>query len=221
MRNSKRIGILVAIVVVIAAVIWFGRDSKSSSGKDRDTSSAPPVSETTKVSSTLSAYQNAELGFAVKYPSAWQIEDANSGVTFVIPIDKTQVSSIGSLQVNIQTVSGTCVFPPVTTVKDRATIKVGDLSFNTISMTNTVQGRVYFNRMYSLQKAEICYMFSFAAITLSPSSKQLTGSNLTQAENNNKAIVDSADAAFTNMVKSFSFVTGPQGIDETKVKVAP
>jgi hypothetical protein len=169
----------------------------------------------------LSSYQNAELGFAVKYPSVWQIEDANAGVTFVIPLDKSQVSSVGSLQVNIQTVSGTCAFPPVTTVKDRATIKVGDLSFNTISMTNTVQGRVYFNRMYSLQKGEVCYMYSLAAITLSPASKQLTGSNLTQAENNNKAIVDSADAAFTNMVKSFSFVTGPQGIDETKVKVAP
>jgi len=221
MRNSRRIGILVAIIVVVAGVIWFGGKPKSSSTRDRNATSTPPVSETTKISSTLSAYQNAELGFAVKYPSVWQIEDANSGVTFVIPIDKSQTSSIGSLQVNIQAVSGTCTFPPVTTIKDRSTIKVGDLSFNTISMTNNVQGRAYFNRMYSLQKAEVCYMFSLAAITLSPASKQLTGSNLTQAENNNKAIIDSSDAAFTNMVKSFSFIAPPQGIDETKVKVAP
>ena len=221
MRNSKLIGVIVIILLVIGGIVWFGGSSDSSKKDSKNEAGAPPVSETIKVSNTLSAYQNAELGFAVKYPSLWQIEDANSGVTFVIPIDKTQVSSIGSLQVNIQTVSGTCAFPPVTTVKDRATIKVGDLSFNTISMTNTVQGRVYFIRMYSLQKAEVCYMFSMAAITLSPVSKKLTGSNLTQAENNNKAIIDSADAAFTNMVKSFSFVTGPQGIDETKVKVAP
>jgi hypothetical protein len=61
-------------------------------------------------------------------------------------------------------------------------------------------------------------MFSFASITLSPASKKLTGSNITQAENNNKALIATADTAFTTMVKSFVFVTGPQGIDESKVK---
>jgi len=221
MRNLKRTGILIVIIVVIVGVVWFGDKSKSSSNRDQNAISTPPVSETTKVSSTLSEYQNAELGFAVKYPSVWQTEDANSGVTFIIPIDKNQVSSVGSLQVNIQVISGTCAFPPVTTIKDRATIKVGNLSLNTISMTNNVQGRAYFNRMYSLQKAEVCYMFSLASITLSPASKKLTGSNLTQAENNNKAIIDSSDTAFINMVESFTFIAPPQGIDETKVKVAP
>lgn len=204
--------------MVIVGIVWFGGKSGSGLNGDSNATSTPPVSETTKISSTVSEYQNSELGFSVKYPSAWQKEEGNSGVTFVVPLDKDQVSTVGSLQANIQAVTGLCAFPPVTIVKDRATIKVGDLSFNTIAMSSTVQGRAYFNRMYSLQKEDICYMFSFASITLSPSSKNLTGSNLTQAENNNKAIIESAEASFTSMVKSFSFVTGPQGIDETKAK---
>ena len=82
-------------------------------------------------------------------------------------------------------------------------------------MSNTVQGRGYFNRMYSLQKGDVCYMFSFASITLAASSKNLTGSNATQAQNNNKAIINTADGAFTAMVKSFAFITTPAGTDET------
>jgi hypothetical protein len=95
-------------------------------------------------------------------------------------------------------------------------MKVGDKTFDMISMSNTVKGINYFNRMYSLQKGDVCYMFSFASITQATSSKNLTGSNATQAQNNNKAITATADAAFTDMVKSFQFVTGPQGVDETK-----
>ena len=59
-------------------------------------------------------------------------------------------------------------------------------------------------------------MFTFSSITKDPASVGLKGSNITQAQNNNKAIVTSADAAFTEMVKTFAFVVGPQGIDETK-----
>jgi hypothetical protein len=84
-------------------------------------------------------------------------------------------------------------------------------------MSNTVQGRNYFNRMYSLEKAGICYIFAFSSIAQSPTVKNLTGSNLTQAQNNNKAIVNTADLAFTDMVKTFAFVTGPAGKDETTV----
>jgi hypothetical protein len=51
---------------------------------------------------------------------------------------------------------------------------------------------------------------------LAPSSKNLTGSNVTQAQNNNKAIVSTADGDFTAMVKSFAFVSTPAGTDETK-----
>ena len=214
----KKILLAVVAVLVIGGVVWFGKGTTSRSDRDRDETDAPVVSEVVKVSNTLSEYKNAELGFAVKYPSVWQNEETNSGVTFIIPTDKDQVSTVGTLQAMIQAISGTCAFPPVTTVKDRSTLKVGELTLNTIAMSNTVQGRGYYNRMYSLQKGEVCYMFSFASITLSPASKKLTGSNITQAENNNKALITSAETAFTNMVKSFAFVTGPQGVDESKVK---
>jgi hypothetical protein len=48
----------------------------------------------------------------------------------------------------------------------------------------------------------------------------LTGSQVTQAENNNKAIVNTDDTDFTNMVKSFAYVVLPQGTDETKASPA-
>ena len=89
-----------------------------------------------------------------------------------------------------------------------------------ISMSNTVKNLAYFNRMYCLQSNGVHYMFSLASISFLPSSKGLTGSQVTQAENNNKAIINTADSDFTNMVKSFAFVTLPQGQDETKVAPA-
>jgi hypothetical protein len=134
-----------------------------------------------------------------------------------MPIDKTQVSTIAKIQADINVLSSKCAFPPVTTVKDRGTITIGKSTVNMISMSNTVQGRSYFNRMYSLQHDNICYMFTFSSIALSPESKGLTGSNITQAQNNNKAITNTADTDFTNMVKSFAIVQGPAGQDEAKV----
>ena len=132
-----------------------------------------------------------------------------------MPIDKSLVSTVAKLEADISVIPGKCAFPPVTTIQDRGTLAVGDQKLNMISMSNSVQGRAYFNRMYSLQKGEVCYFFSFSSIALSPASKNLTGSNATQAQNNNKALVASADSAFTDMVKSFIFITGPQGQDET------
>ena len=216
---SKKIIGFIVVVLVIGGIIWYSRSSNPQSGSDMGSTTptaSVPDSETTKVSSGLSEFSNAELGFSVKYPSAWEVGKNDTGVTFIIPIDKAQVSTVAKLQSDVNVLSGKCAFPPVTTVKDRETVKVKDMSFNMISMSNTVQGRTYFNRMYSLQKESICYMFAFSSITQAPSSKNLTGSNVTQAENNNKAIVNSADASFTDMVKSFAFVTGPQGVDETK-----
>lgn len=216
MRKSSVL-IIIAIVLLAGGFIWYGNSSRQSNTENTNSDSAP-VSETVKVSSTLSEYKNSELGFSVKYPSSWQAEEANAGVMFIIPIDKKQVSTVGTLQSTIQVTGGNCAFPPVIAVKDRGTLKVGENTLNTISISNNVQGRAYFNRIYSLQKGEICYMFVFASITPSAASKNLTGSNLTQAENNNKAIIDEADKAFIEMVKSFSFVAAPQGIDETKAK---
>ncbi|MCX6715418.1 MAG: hypothetical protein NT077_00155, partial [Candidatus Taylorbacteria bacterium] len=159
--------------------------------------------------------QNAELGLSVQYPTTWQKADTASGVQFLIPIDDTQVSTVNRLEVDINVTSGKCSFPPVTTVDSRGTIDVGTSKLNTISISNTVQGRSYFNRMYSLEKSGICYFFSFSYVALSPDSKGLSGSNLTQAQNNNKAIKATADAAFTAMVKTLTFVTAPVGQEET------
>ncbi len=214
---KKVLGFLV-IIVIILGIVWVARMPKS--GTSSTASSTPTVSvpetETSKVNSNVSEYKNAELGFAVKYPTTWEAGRSDTGVTLVIPIDKAQVSSVAKLQADVNVVPGKCAFPPVATIKDRSTLTVKDKNFSMISMSNTVQGRTYFNRMYSLQKDSICYFFSFASITQPPSSKNLTGSNATQAENNNKAIITSADTAFIDMVKSFEFVTGPAGIDETK-----
>ncbi len=223
--EKKSGGIVIAIiaVIIVAGIIWYGSSSNPKISVDslNSTTTVPiAVSETTRVSNSLSEYQNAELGFLIKYPSVWEKEETNSGVNFIIPVDKAQVSTVATLQTNVQVLSATCAFPAVTTVKDRSTLKINDMNFNTISMSNTVQGRTYFDRMYSLQKERICYMFRLSSITQPISSKNLTGSQATQATNNNKAIINMADTAFTDMVKSFAFVTELQGIDETKAAPA-
>jgi hypothetical protein len=227
MKSTKNIviGIIVIVVLIVVGYIVRSKQSPSdTSGSDvtAPTSEAQPgtpvaVSETTKVSGSFSEYQNAELGFSVKYPSDWDKEEGNAGVTFVIPIDKTQVSTVKTLQAVIQAYSGQCAFPPVPTIKDRGTITAGGNTFNMIYMLNTVQSRTYTNRMYSLQQGNVCYIFSFSAIAASPSSSGFTGSNAIQAENNNKAIVTTADSDFTSMVKSFGIVTTPAGQDESTV----
>lgn len=227
MKSIKNIviGTIVVIVLVVVGMVLRSKGTTpSGNGSDvsAPTSEAQPgtvvaVSETTKVSASLSEYQNAELGFSVKYPSAWEKEEANAGVNFIIPIDKTQVSTVKTLQANVQAFSGTCAFPPVTTVKSRDTVKVGTNTFNMIAMNNTVKSLTYTNRMYSLQQGAVCYIFSFAAISADPSTTGMTGSNAIQAQNNNKAITTTADADFTSMVKSFAIVTTPAGKDEGTV----
>lgn len=226
---------LVIIVIVIVGVVWYVRGkgistpanpsnpsnpTQTTSAGTTSPSTSVAVSETEKVSAKLLQYQNAELGFSLNYPNTWEKDEASAGVTFVMPIDTTQVSTVAKLQADVTVSAGKCAFPPVTTVKDRSTLTVGANTLNMISIANTVQGRGYFDRMYSLQHGDICYLFVFSSITQSPSSKNLTGSSLTQATNNNKAIVNASDAAFTDMVKSFSFVTAPVGQDETKVAPA-
>lgn len=219
-KNLRNLLAVIVIVVVVGGIIWYGKQPANESDKLNSTTPDLPVSATTKVSDKVSEYKNAELGFSVKYPSLWEKVETNTGVTFIMPIDKNQVSTVAKVQTDVTAAPGKCSFPPVTTIKERSTVKVGTETLNMISMTNTVQGRNYFNRMYSLDKSGICYLFSFATITQSPSSKGLSGSNATQAENNNRAIIDTADASFTNLVKSFALVTGPQGIDETKAAPA-
>lgn len=219
----KKSLILLVAIVIVGLVAW-GISSGDKSGTPTQeeltattTSTSVPVSEKTKVSDKLSEFKNEELGFSVKYPSAWEIVPSETGVTFIIPPGNTNTSTIGKLESKIMVVSGKCAFPPVTTIKERSTLKSGDLSFNMISMSNSVQGRSYFDRMYSLQRDNICYVSSFSSITLSPSSEGFKGSEATQMTNNNKAIVDAADQAFTTMIKSFGYVVGAVGKDETQV----
>ena len=212
--------ILVLIVVIVGILVFGDKKKEVPSGNDSEkqsTSVSVPVIETTKVSSKTSKFENAELGIAINYPSNWQAENTDRGVTFIVPIDKEQVSTMAKLQADINVFPGKGSFPPVTTIQDRGTLKIGDMTANMISMTNNVQGRSYFNRMYSLQKDSLCYMFSFSSIALSPESQKLTGSNITQAQNNNKALINTADSEFTTMVKSFTFVESKAGQDETKV----
>ncbi len=227
--KKSTVTVVIVIIIIIVGIVLFGRSGTSGTpgiGNDigegnptATTSATIPVASTevTKVSSKVSAYVNDELGFSIKFPSTWEKSDSSNGVSLIMPIDQTQVSTVAKLQADITVSSGKCTFPPVTTVKDRGTLVVGTDTLNMISMSNTVQGRNYFNRMYSLEKTGICYIFAFSSITQSPTVKNLTGSNLTQAQNNNKAMVNTADVAFTDMVKTFAFVTGPQGRDETTV----
>lgn len=225
MKKSTLTTVVIVLIIIIGGIVWYSHSGSSNQNSMTDTSGqngTPVVSPTqaTQVSSNTTKYENQELGFSVDYPTVWEREDSNSGVTFVIPIDPNQVSTVATLQVNAQVLSGTCAFPPVTTVKDRGTITVGSNKFNMISMSNTVKGYDYFDRMYSLQSGKICYMFHYSSVTQPTSAKNLTGSQATQAENNNKAIVNAADAQFTSMVKSFAFVTLPNGEDETQASPA-
>jgi len=227
-KNSKNIVIAVVVIIVIALVIWYvaGNSGSNPSAQtpqgvaDNGASAPVAVSETTKVSGSSSLYQNSELGFSVKYPTSWEKDETDNGVQFVMPIDQSQVSTVAKLESDITISGGKCAFPPVTTVKDRGTLSVGASSFDMISISNTVQGRSYFNRMYSLQSGNTCYLFAFSYIALDPTAKGLTGSNITQAQNNNKAIMTTADAAFTGMVKTFAFVTTPAGESETQASPA-
>ncbi len=220
MKKSTLWSLIVLVIIIIVLVVYGGGNKSSTpnpEASNEPSTQSVPVIETTKVSSKTSKFENAELGFAVSYPSTWQAENTDQGVTFIIPIDKDQVSTMAKLQADVTVLPSKCAFPAVVTVKERGTLKVGDLTANMISMSNSVQGRAYFNRMYSLQKDSLCYMFSFASIALSPESKGLTGSNITQAQNNNKALTNTSDTDFTNMVKSFTFVESKAGQDESKV----
>lgn len=216
--------VIIVVLIIIAALAWTlggnkGGSSMTASSTDTvlPSTSSAPVSETTKVGDKLLEYKNEELGFSVKYPSTWETGASNASVLFIVPIAKSTSNTVKKLEPRITVNSGKCSFPPVTTIKDRGPVTVGNLTFNMISMSNSVQGNNYFDRMYSLQKDSICYIFSFSSITASPAASGFKGSESTQAANNNKAIIDSTDQAFISMVKSFAYVVGPVGKDEAQV----
>lgn len=218
MKNTNKILVLIIVIALVIAVAWKFNSSKDTAGTttgDIVATTTVPTSQTIVVSDKSSEYKNEELGFSVKYPTTWSKLEASNNVTFSLPIDANIKNTIGNLEVKINVISGKCAFPPVTTVKERSTLSVGDLSFNMISIANTVQSRNFFDRMYSLQKDSICYFFSFSSTSSSPASKGLTGSDAQKASANNTKLIDAADSQFKDMVKSFKFVVGAAGQDET------
>lgn len=215
--------ILLIVLVVIGLIIWKFNSNTVVSPQGGDQTTLPEstttvaVSEQTKVSDKISEYKNGELGFSVKYPVLWKFAELPASVTFNAPIDTSSKNSVNNLESKVEVIAGKCSFPPVTTIKERATVKFGVLSFNMISMSNSVQGKNYFNRMYTLQKDSICYVFTYSSITLNPTSKGFSGGEIQQVNVNNKAIVEATDLQFKDMVKSFTFLTSPKGEDEVKV----
>ncbi|MEK7213874.1 MAG: hypothetical protein AAB637_02050 [Patescibacteria group bacterium] len=222
--------ILLIVLVIVGIIIWKFNSktvvAPQVEEQNPPTTVAPsnepfvPISEKTKVSDKVSEYKNGELGFTVKYPSLWKVEESPYSVTFVTPVDTSSKNSINKLESKIAIISGKCSFPPVTTIKERVITKIAVLPANMISMSNSVQGKNYFDRMYTLQKGTVCYVFSFSSISLNPSSKGFSGGEVQQVNANNKAIIESTDTQFKDLVKSFAFVIGPAGMDESKASPA-
>jgi hypothetical protein len=217
----KKSIIIVVVLVIIAAVAWaFTRGGMSgSSTTDEATATTTTAANPTtvaKVSSTLSSYRNDELGFMVDYPSTWTYEGSASGVTFTVPtkVPVVATNTISKLAVDVNFFPGACTFPQVTTIKEKSSIKVKDTTFNMIAISNAVQGRQYFNRMYSTPKGSVCYMFNFSSITSDPSTKTYSAADITKINATNKATIDAADTAFQTVVKSFQFVSTPDGDNE-------
>lgn len=219
MKKSNIIIAVVVIAIIIIGLYAFMKPAPSTStntispaaaaaaaaGNNAPTVSAP-VTQTAAVSSTLSKYQNDELGFTVQYPTAWAVQENSVGPVFTIPVE-SRVATISTLNSSIYVAPGKCAFPPVSpsSIKENTTVKVGSLSFGMISVATTSKSLTYFNRMYTLQQGTnanpLCYLFSFAAITKSANSV-------------NQPIITAADNAFSAMVKSFAVVTGPAGDSE-------
>lgn len=215
----KKIIFLVLAIVVAGLVIWKFNDYSGTSSTDKtdETTTSVPTSQTVVISTKISEYKNDELGFSVKYPTIWEKTESTNTISFNIPVDSKEKNTIGHLESKVSFISGKCAFPPVTTVKERSTLAVGDLNFNMISIANTVQTRNFFDRMYSLQRGPICYLFTFSSITTNPTSKGFTGADAQKVSARNTTLVDEADTQFKDMIKSFKFVVGPAGQDETKV----
>ena len=220
--NTLVIGI-VAVIIILIAIFAFTRHSSApvtgsgaaitpaaataaAAGNNTPTVSAS-VTQTATVSTTLSKYQNDELGFSVQYPTEWAVTENPAGPLFTIPLS-SRSTTISTLNSSITVASGKCVFPqlPPTTIKETTTMKAGGFTYDMISVKTTAGGLNYANRMYTLQQGTtanpLCYIFSFAAVTKTTNA-------------NNQPVITAADNAFTAMVKTFAVVTGPAGESET------
>ena len=208
--------VLIAIIIIIVRAYQsyeMGPGGSSGISEASSSLSVSPVVQS-QLSSSLSQFKNEELGFSVNYPSNWQTESAPAGVTFIIP-DQFPQTTIGTLDASVQVLSGNCAFPPVVTIKDQGTLNVGDLAFNTVSMQNSVEGRNYFDQLYSLQKGNVCYMFTFVSVTINPTTKGFSTSDVSKINANSQSHINDANAAFKAVVQSFAFVAPPVGEPET------
>jgi len=218
----KKILIIIIVLAIAGAVVWRSNNSVVSSLFNKTSSTTPeqsvplvPASQVTQVSDKLSEYKNDELGFSVKYPTVWEKTESFSNVSFIVPVvDEKEKNTVAKIDSKIDVNSSKCIFPPATTIRERDTLKVKDLTFNMISTSNSLQGKTYFNRIYTLQKGSICYYLSFNAVTFSPSSKGYTGTEAQKIGARNTTLVDKSDSQFKDMVKSFAFIIGPEGQDE-------
>lgn len=211
----KKSIIIVIVLIVLGGVVWYVRGGAGApSDAASDTSTNPTSIQ--KEAGGLSEYKNEELGFAIKYPTSWTVEASASGIMMTVPTkgDGVAENTLNKLQVSADVLPGACSFPQVTTVSERSSIKVGNSVFNMISMSNSVQGRTYFNRMYSTSQGSVCYMFNFASITSNPANKGYGADQLAAVTTANKSLTDTADKAFQNVVKSFTFVSTPDGDNE-------
>lgn len=218
----KKISILVILLLVIGGIAWRYNSSTTtntdSSKNDDNTTVSVPSKETIKISDKISEYKNNELGFSVKYPTLWSVEESTNGVSFFVPTDKSaEKNTVRNLKADVNVISGKCSFPAVTTVRERDTVKVDNLTFNMISIANTVQGTNYFNRIYTLQNNSICYVFTLTSVTSSPTGKGYSATDTQKIGVTNKTLVDTADTEFKDMIKTFKYITGPEGQDETKI----
>lgn len=216
----KKTLIVLIVLAITGLVLWrysgMSVDNGNNGSATTTDTVSPPSSQTVKVSDKLSEYKNDELGYSVKYPTNWEKTESPSNVTFTIDTVDDQVkNTIGKLEAKIDVVSGACAFPPLTTIKERSTVSVKDRTFNMVSMSNTIQGRNYFSRMYTLQKDSTCYYFTFSAVTISPTNKGYSGAESQKIGARNILLVDSADTQFKDMIKTFDFVVGPSAQDES------
>ena len=226
MKNKNTtIGIIIVVIVIIILYVVFhggsgtsyapstsntSNNSSASTGSGIPAPTGPnatapnspsaPVTAVATVSSTLSSYENDELGFNIKYPTAWTLTKNPTGPMFSIP---ASTSKTGTINASIGTAPSTCQFPTVATssIVSNKTVAVGTLSFKMLSIAATVKGVSYADQMYTLQQgtaaAPLCYVFTFSSTASS------------------KTDVTAATTAFTAMVKSFAFVVGPAGQSET------
>src|SRR3954464_66263 len=160
----KKSLIIIVVLIIVGGFAWYVQKNGQSTDNTPDGSSqtvAITPTSFTKIDDKLSQYKNEELGLSVNYPNTWTNEASPAGVIFTLPTStlSTGTNSLSKMQVSIDVVPGTCAFPQVTTINERSSTKINGVSFNMVAMSNKVQGRTYFNRMYATPKQTICYVF--------------------------------------------------------------